>query len=188
MNGKVLFALAAVAAMVITGSAVVAFTTENNVSSLNDDNLVVVRDTDLEEKIFDKFVHDHSLESRKAIAFSKIIEGEKLDFEDRLILNSLDKHDLSIAKRVFFAKVLDENELLLKKQLLFNALHEFDRHNFHDFDHDLHLGSGFNFQDVLEESDFLFDDFDDDDDDDDFDSEDCAGVFTRHNGLQKICP
>jgi hypothetical protein len=30
-------------------------------------------------------------------------------------------------------------------------VHEFDHHNFHDFDHDLHLGSGLKFKDVLNE-------------------------------------
>ena len=103
-------------------------------------------DLDLAEKLFDTVVHDHALDSERAIAFNNIIENSDIDLKDRLILTSLKKHDLSTAKRILFAKLLDEDEILLKKKLIFNAVHEFDHHNFHDFDHDLHASSGLPFK------------------------------------------
>ena len=117
------------------------------------DNEILLTDceTVIAEKIFDKVVHDHSLDSPKAITFAQIIESDKLTLDDKLILNSLDLHDLSPAKKLFFNQVLNEDEMLLKKKLIFNAVHELDHHNFHDFDHDLHLGSGLKFSDVLHE-------------------------------------
>jgi len=168
-------------AVIVTGSALVAFTPNGNDDVLGNNNLVIIRDTDLEEKIFDKIVHDHSLDSRRAIVFNEAIDS-RFDFQDRLILNSLNKHELTLAKRILFAELLDENEVLLKKKLLFNAIHEFDSHNFHDFDHDLHLGSGLQFQDFVDDLN-TFHDHDELEDD----GEDCMNVWVRHNLLQRIC-
>jgi DUF1365 family protein len=78
-----------------------------------------------------------------------------------------------------FANILDEDEALLKKQLIFNAVHEFDHHNFHDFDHDLHLGSGLKFRDVLNELNSQ----------QGLESnENCINVWVKHNLLQRVCP
>ena len=173
MDKRILLAVPVVIALIIAGSALV-FAPDG----LGGDNIINVRDTDLEEKIFDTVVHDHSLDSRRAIAFSNIIESSRLDLEDKLILNSVKMHDLSPAKKLLFGQLLDDDETLLKKRLIFQAVHEFDHHNFHDFDHDLHLGSGLKFSDVLDNLDNI---------DDQTVQKDCLNVWITHNLIKKIC-
>ena len=119
--------------------------------ALDTETILADCETVMAEKIFDKVVHDHSLDSPKAITYAQIIESDKLTLDDKLILNSLDLHDLSPAKKLYFNQVLNDDETLLKKRLIFNGVHELDHHNFHDFDHDLHLGNGLKFKDVLNE-------------------------------------
>jgi hypothetical protein len=198
VNKKILLAIPAVVAVIIIGSGSIGFPSGGccGGSSLTipigdccssgccggKASSIVIRDTELEKKIFDTVVHDHSLDSRRAAIFNNIIDNGKLELQDRLILSSLKKHDLTLAKRILFAKLLNEDELLLKKQLIFNAVHEFDTHNFHDYDHDLHLGSGLQFQEAL-------DDLNDISGlDDSEDQENCFNVWIKHNMLQKVCP
>jgi|GEM_PF-4491562 len=124
------------------------------------------------ERIADKIVDDHSLDSRKAITYARIMENDKLTFQDKLILDSVDTYDLSLAKQLLFNKVIDEDEVMLKKKVIFNAVHEFDHHNFHDFDHDLHLGSGLKFDDLNCNS---------------FCENNCVNVWITHNLIKKVC-
>jgi len=182
LNTKVLLAVPAIIGIIIVGSALVVFSSDRNGNVLGNNGLVIVRDTHLEEKIFDNVVHDHSLDSRRAVAFNNAIDSDTFDLQDRLILTSLKKHDLTLAKRLLFAKLLDEDEILLKKKLIFNAVHEFDHHNFHDFDHDLHLGSGVQFQDALDDLN-NFQDLADKDG-----QQNCMNVWLKHNLLQRVCP
>lgn len=97
-----------------------------------------------------EFVHDHSLDSPKAVAFHKIIESDRLTFQDRIILDSIGKHELSPAKKLFFTKALDEDEVALKKKMIFNVLHEFDHHNFHDPCHKAHNNTSLNLKGICD--------------------------------------
>lgn len=131
MNKKVLLAFPALIGLLIAGGGFISFFDNG-------------RFFDFQERlIFDnKIIHDHSLDSPKAIAFHRVIESDKLAFKDRIILDSIGKQDLSTTKMLLFSKMLDEDEVSLKKKLIFNAVHEFDHHNFHDFCHKSHNATG----------------------------------------------
>jgi hypothetical protein len=136
LNKKVLFAFPALIGILVAGAGFITFFDHD-------------RFFDLQERIlFDnKFIHDHSLDSPKAVAFHRVIESDKLSFKDRIVLDSIGKHDLSTAKTILFSKILDADEVALKKKLIFNSLHEFDHHNFHDFCHKSHNASSIVIQD-----------------------------------------
>lgn len=162
---------------VVAGSALVISTPFNTNDIASTSNVIIVRDTALEEKIFDRIVHDHALDSNRAITYFNIIENEPLDLKDRLVLASLRQHDLSPAKKILFAKMLDADEAMLKKRLIFNAVHEFDHHNFHDFDHDLHEHSGLKFKDILDDMRRT----------EGKDKDDCINVWVTSQLLKRVC-